>query len=142
MPTDIAIKYSKIVIDASVAIKWFCQEDGTRESEDLLSRAFKGQIELCAPELLVYEIANALWKGKKFPRTQIELAIETIYNSPIQLFPLDKLLAGVSVEMMAKYNITFYDASYAALAYIKQVPLLTADVKGHKKIEEIKIIEL
>jgi predicted nucleic acid-binding protein len=70
------------------------------------------------------------------------LAIETIYNSPVQLFPLDKLLAGASVEMMAEYNITFYDASYAALAYIKQIPLLTADVKGHKKIKEIEIIEL
>ena len=45
------------VVDASVVIKWVVEEDGTPEALDLRQ---KGR--LIAPELLVAECANILWK--------------------------------------------------------------------------------
>jgi predicted nucleic acid-binding protein len=47
----------RLVIDASVAVKWVVEEEGTAEALALL-RASK----LVAPELLVAECANILWK--------------------------------------------------------------------------------
>ena len=45
-----------LVIDASVAIKWVIAEHGTREALSLRRHR------LFAPDLLVAECANVLWK--------------------------------------------------------------------------------
>jgi plasmid stability protein len=57
-----------LVIDASIAIKWMVEEDGTREA-----LALREQAKLIAPELLVAECANILWKkcrGSSFQGTK------------------------------------------------------------------------
>ena len=46
-----------LVIDVSVAVKWVVEEEGTAEALAIL-RAGK----LVAPELLIAECANILWK--------------------------------------------------------------------------------
>ena len=46
-----------LVIDASIAIKWVVEEDGTPQALALRQKA-----KLIAPELLVGECANILWK--------------------------------------------------------------------------------
>ncbi len=50
-------KLNKLVIDASVAIKWVVEEDGTESA-----LALRQQAKLIAPDLLVPECANILWK--------------------------------------------------------------------------------
>ena len=45
------------VIDASIAVKWVVEEDGTAEALALRQRN-----KLIAPQLLVAECANILWK--------------------------------------------------------------------------------
>ena len=52
---------SGLVIDASVAIKWVIEEAGTKEALALRRQA------LAAPDLLVAECANILWK-KSWPQ--------------------------------------------------------------------------
>jgi predicted nucleic acid-binding protein len=47
---------SELVIDASVAVKWVIEEEGTKEALALRGRA------LAAPDLLIAECANILWK--------------------------------------------------------------------------------
>jgi predicted nucleic acid-binding protein len=143
MPIGSSIKnQTKLVIDASVAVKLFNEESGTKEMENLLARCFEGKVELYAPDLLIYEVANALYKGVKLDADKITAAIETLYNSPIQFFSPEKLLATSAVSLMVRHNITFYDAAYAALARVLHVPLLSADIKGHKKIESVEFVEL
>ena len=46
-----------LVIDASIAIKWVIEEEGTSQALTLRRTA-----RLLAPELLVAECANILWK--------------------------------------------------------------------------------
>ncbi len=46
-----------LVIDASIAVKWVVDENGTPEALALRARA-----KLIAPELLIAECANILWK--------------------------------------------------------------------------------
>lgn len=142
MPIEKIIKKKKYVVDASVAVKWFCEEAGFKEAEAILAEVFAGSVEMYAPDLLVYEIANALFKGKQFESERVQAALETIYNSPIQLLTPDKLLSVSATRFMTNYNITFYDAVYAGLAHVLQVPLLTANPKDHKKIKEIEQVQL
>jgi predicted nucleic acid-binding protein len=48
---------TKLVIDASVAIKWVVEEEGTPQALELLRRA-----KLQAPDFLLAEGENVLWK--------------------------------------------------------------------------------
>ena len=49
---------SKLVVDASVAIKWLVAEQLTDESLAILG----SEAELIAPDLLPIEVGDALWK--------------------------------------------------------------------------------
>ena len=46
-----------LVIDASIAVKWVVEEDGTAEALVLRQKA-----KLTAPDLIIPECANILWK--------------------------------------------------------------------------------
>ncbi len=73
------------VIDASIAVKWVVEEDGTAEAVALRQRA-----KLIAPQLLVAECANILWK--KVQRDEL-LKEEALLAA--------RLLQGAEVEFVA-----------------------------------------
>jgi len=47
-----------LIVDASVAVKWFSAEDGADRAEAL----FVAEPDLAAPELILAEVGNAMWK--------------------------------------------------------------------------------
>jgi predicted nucleic acid-binding protein len=47
-----------LVVDASVAVKWLLDQPGDREARALV----EGAEALIAPELIVAEVLNAIWK--------------------------------------------------------------------------------
>jgi predicted nucleic acid-binding protein len=53
-----------LVIDASVALKWFIDEDGSDRAAALLD----GKELLIAPDLIVAEVCNAGWKAVRAGR--------------------------------------------------------------------------
>lgn len=48
----------KVVVDASVAVKWYVQEEHSVNAERLLD----GSFELNAPELICPEFGSIIWK--------------------------------------------------------------------------------
>ncbi len=53
------------VLDSSVIIKWFSEEEETKKALELREKYINGEIVIAVPDLLVYEIANALRYDKK-----------------------------------------------------------------------------
>ena len=49
-----------IVIDASVSVKWFIPEKDTEKAMKLRAKHTEGTINLVAPDLILYEVANTL----------------------------------------------------------------------------------
>jgi len=49
-----------IVLDASVAVKWFSEEEYTEKALELRERIRVGKERVIVPDLLLYELANAL----------------------------------------------------------------------------------
>ncbi|MBI2588306.1 type II toxin-antitoxin system VapC family toxin [Candidatus Berkelbacteria bacterium] len=134
--------FSKLVIDASVAIKWFSSEIDQDKAVLVLERVYQNKLTLAAPNLLIYEIGNALWKGKKLDEKRILAALDSLYFPSFNLAPLDIGSIKLAISFMTRYDITFYDAAYAGLAYEMGCPLLTANPKHFQKISEIVVIEL
>lgn len=130
------------VIDASVAVKWFCEESGRQKALEISRRAKLGDIALYAPDLLLYEVGNVLWKGKKFNAEEIQRALLALRKTNVEFFALEGNIIEFAALFTTKYDITFYDASYAALAYKFGIPLITENSKDQGKIKEVKVKSL
>jgi predicted nucleic acid-binding protein len=130
------------VIDASIAIKWFCEESGRDEALELLRKSKQGEIILSAPEFIIHEVGNVLLKGKKFDALQVLRALTALQKANIEFVVLKKSTIEYTVTFGVKYGLTFYDASYAALAYELQAFLISENPKDYAKVEEIEVLGL
>ena len=127
------------VIDASVAVKWFSKEAGSREARTILEKCESGSVELHAPDLLLYEVGNALVRGKGLDAVFVKDALVLLLQSKIKFSPLDDMLIGRAAEISEKHRLTFYDAAYVALADTESATLLSANPKDHKKVEGVRV---
>jgi predicted nucleic acid-binding protein len=114
-----------LVIDASVALKWFLQEPGSEAAAALLDAADL----LIAPQLIVAEVCNAGWKavraGTALPE-QLEIAAARLPAVLDELVPL----AGLAVDAVAAATALdhpVYDCFYLALAAQRNARMMTAD---------------
>lgn len=126
-----------IVVDASVAVKWFVREAGTAEARSLLVRHV-GQpgpsphddlAVLGAPELLQLEVLAVLGKrarGGTVVSDYPERAYERLLALRLQLTP-DKLFLGNALGLSRRYRHPLYDCLYLAMARFHQAPLATFD---------------
>jgi predicted nucleic acid-binding protein len=116
----------RLVLDASVAVKWL-----VAESDSPLADWKQGRVELVAPSLLLAEVANALWK--KVIRDELDsgraacsFSYFRLLNLP--LVPVERLVAD-ALDFSFFYNHPVYDCAYLALAVREQCLVLTADEK-------------
>ncbi|HTV32472.1 MAG TPA: type II toxin-antitoxin system VapC family toxin [Methylocella sp.] len=114
---------SIFVIDASIAVKWVVEEDGTVEA--LALRRMK----LIAPDLLATECANILWK--KVQRAELSkdeslLAARLLQAAGIEFVPTHALLEAAT-RLAIELDYPAYDCLYIALAVARDCRFITAD---------------
>ena len=114
-----------VVVDASVAIKWYVDEVHTAEAEQLLD----GRFELHAPELLLAEFGNILWKKcrqDELDLTEAEEALELFGKQRVILHPHTTLIKTALLGAI-EAGQSVYDWTYLSLALSLTCPLVTAD---------------
>jgi predicted nucleic acid-binding protein len=114
-----------LVVDASVAIKWFLVEPGDREALALLD----GDRPLIAPELVVAEVVNAVWKrliSGGIERAQAADVPPAIVKLFAELRPI-VTLAARALEIAVELRHPAYECFYLALAEERRAKLVTAD---------------
>ena len=133
-----ALGRKRYIADASVVLKWFSQSDeGEVERAIRLRNDYRdGTIELYAPELLIYEIANVLRYKETIKEELISKAIASIYYMDI-VMPVNSRIMTDAVRLARKHGITVYDSSYLSFAREAGGLLITADKKLYRKIEGI-----
>lgn len=132
-----------VVVDISVTVKWLNQiDEGLLDQADkLLSDAQAGSVSLSAPELSKYEIGNALLK-KKLDLPMAYESLGTIYQLPVTFVPESEELEKQTYKVALQDGITYYDASFIALARQENATLVTENIKHQGKTTKIKIISL
>jgi predicted nucleic acid-binding protein len=121
-----------VVIDASIAIKWVIEEEGSPQSLLLRQRAT-----LCAPELLIAECANILWKKVRLNEllaVEALLAARLLQAASVELVPTRSLLEAATRIAIA-LDHPAYDALYIALAIERDCPFVTADERLVRKLD-------
>jgi predicted nucleic acid-binding protein len=121
---------SSLVIDASVAVKWVVEEEGTTEALALRDRA------LAAPDLLIAECANILWKKvcrKELSEREALFAAGLLARADIELMAMRPYLEA-AVRIAAALDHPAYDCIYIALAEAEELRFVTADMSLLRKV--------
>ena len=117
-----------IVIDNSVIIKWFFEEDGYEQALALLLKATRGEIKLHAPILAKYEFTNVL-KSKKINDSDAKTFIRKFFEAKIIFHNIDSNDTNEIYKISVQENISFYDASYLYISREVGFRFVTADEK-------------
>ena len=116
---------SVCVFDCSVALKWYIPEPHAESASQLLD----GGHELHAPDLLLPEFGNCLWKkcrlGELTP-TETRSILGALGEVPIEIHS-SELLIEAALELALHTARTVYDSLYVALAMLLDCQFVTAD---------------
>ncbi len=121
---------SKVVVDASVALRWVLRDEKEAQVDALLEQWVATFTEMLAPPLFPAEITNVLYlsvKRKRLTLDEAELALRTIMELGVRVAEPPGLYSR-SLKLAANYSATnAYDAQYVALAEMESCELWTAD---------------
>jgi len=124
----------KVVLDASVIVKWFIKENDSDKAEIIKEQFINEEISIIVPSLLFYEILNALKYSSLFNAEELSLAGASIENYGFNVIMIKGEIRERMVEISINHDISVYDASYIALAEKFNTYLITADEKISKKL--------
>jgi predicted nucleic acid-binding protein len=126
-----------IVVDASVAVKWYLPEEGTTQALALL----RNPEQLIAPSIIKMEVSAAITRrirDQEKPITAAEAKdhceewFADLSQDAVRLVPEDEiLLCGIALSGKLKHPLQ--DCLYLAVAEMRQLPFVTADQAFIKK---------
>lgn len=122
----------RLVIDASVAVKWVVPEPDSDRAEVLLDHG------MVAPDLLFAECANVLWKKVRrgeLTRREADIAAQTLEQADLTLVSTRGYLA-LATSVAVELDHPAYDAVYLTVAEASELRLVTADDKLVCKVRE------
>ena len=129
---------AKLVVDASVAIKWYIPEQGSVQAAPLLD----GRAQLLAPDLLTAELGKILWKktraGELTGTDAADIADAFVSVCPVMIWPSTLLLRG-ALDIAVNFQRSVDDALYLALAVAQNCPFITADDRLARAVNHTKL---
>jgi predicted nucleic acid-binding protein len=116
-----------VVIDTSVAFKWFdTSEPGADYAARLLDAHARDEVALCAPSHLPLELLN-VHASRHADITLMEATVRALADADLLIAPVDEQLMLSAARIAAEEHAALYDAVFIALAAALDAELVTAD---------------
>jgi predicted nucleic acid-binding protein len=137
-----ASRAEALVVDASVATKWFLSDEvDTYAAAFVLPQFGRGEIALHAPAYIRYEVPAAITAATlgTHPRITQEDAQEALSEFlllQLETHESDELI-WAAFSLVHQHGIALYDGLYVALSQELDLPFITAD---HKLYDRIRIL--
>jgi predicted nucleic acid-binding protein len=128
----------EIVIDSSVAVKWFSKETKSVEALNLMDSYVQGSVELVVSEMLFCEVGNALRYKPDFDVERLKSALLQLFNLRMKVTYLTKELMIRAGEIAYEGKVTLYDALPVAIAEHRKIVCVTADEETQFKRLRVK----
>ena len=122
----------RLVVDASVAVKWLITEDGSEPARQLAA----SDADLHAPRLMASEVASALWRKARLGEIEIReigALAALIPEMPLR-WSADEDLTVEAARLALSLKHPVYDCLYLALAHRVGGSVVTADVQFAKAL--------
>jgi predicted nucleic acid-binding protein len=115
-----------------VLLKWVLPEPeiDTEQALGLREAAIAKRLVLAVPPLWLYEIGNTL--ARRYPGNAQAL-IEALQQGPLRVTGPTRTWLRRTLELTIEHGVTFYDASYHALALVNRGLFVTADARYARK---------
>jgi len=130
---------TRYVVDASVVVSWFLPEDHTETARSLFSEEFT----LFAPDLVRAEVGNVMWKRWRRDYVSAEATEEA--RGHLEHLPLrirsSRRLTKIAWDVAHRFDRSFYEGLYMALAKREDCPLVTADRKLYNALNDSDLDE-
>jgi predicted nucleic acid-binding protein len=127
----------RLVVDTSVAVKWFFDEPLSEHALGILEVCQSGAASLLAPDLIYLEFGNAVRKrvlrdelapedGASIVAAFTRLVFETVFES--------RSLLPASYRLALQHGCTVYDAVFLAVASQLGADCVTADERFYRAV--------
>jgi len=128
-----------LVVDASVATKWFVAE----VEHDAALRVLGASVLLVAPDLILLEVANALLKKQRAGELHPAQPGAALARLPSLLTRVDPTapLAAAALELAAELGHPIYDCVYLVCAIRHNCRVVTSDLAFARKVEGSRFAE-
>ena len=130
-----------IVVDASVMVALYVEEPLSTPARSALLRAREAGDDLHAPDLILIECANALWKrvGRgELDRASAMDAIGALSSlEDLDCHSMDAQLTPSALSLAITHSLTAYDAAYAALAVQLGGTVISGDRRFVERASEV-----
>lgn len=129
------------IIDPSVAIKWFVQEEGREMALLVLQELLESPESFAVPELFFFELAHVFNRILPKPTPKQLALFEQLFDV---LLPRFAMTVELSQELrhLQRKGLSGYDAAYVALAKQLQGKWLTFDRRAHTQIARLHLSQL
>lgn len=122
-----------LVVDASVTVKWYIDEPHSSDASALLA----GLDILTAPDFMLLELANVLWKKQRLGelnQADVQLVLDDVQGNIESMIP-HLPLVGRAVEIACALQHPVYDCLYLACAEAMEGVFVTADQRLLRQVE-------
>ena len=126
------------VIDASVAVRWFIEQENHPHADLILDRMLSSPEKFAVPELFCFEVFSVLHRIHPQGHKVFLKGMIPVLNCGIFRHPMTESLA-LQANTYINKGLTGYDACYAALAKELKGMWLTFDDKAHQLIKGFRI---
>jgi len=132
-----------LVLDTSVVLKWFRQEEVlANHAWGLLQGYLDGQSQISVPALLGYEAANVLRYKRDLTTTQVETAIQALFDLELEWISPSSIVMRRAVGIARGHDTSVYDATFAALAESIRATFVTADERLARRLADLSFVRL
>lgn len=135
-----------LIVDANVIAKMFVEEDDSQQAIDFLRGCVAKNIQVQAPELVKYEIAQIALK-KKYNIDDVMGLFEDNIETLVEICAPDRQVWKEAEKICQHGHVksgypSMYDSVYHAMAIIKDGTFITADKRHYEKAKSFGHISL
>ena len=129
----------RYVLDTSVVAKWFSQaeETGADKALQLRDDYLNELCELTISDLVLYELENLLRYKPDFDMDKIHAALESLRFMRLEVISYTYEVGQKAAQIATEYNVTIYDAYFAALGAHLRCQAITADERCYEKLSSL-----
>jgi predicted nucleic acid-binding protein len=131
-----------IVIDASIALKWFVDEPGSEAARAILDQIAADPSGYAVPDLFMNELLAVLARLPGVTTERVQEALSLVESLGLARVGNGHELIARAAELAVAWAVSGDDATYLALADLTGGEWVTADARAARRVRTRRLVRL